>query len=427
MNEACTYFFLLILLVTTVAYTWAVNKSAPRSSVARRPPVSRLSISGSPPPPVAPMRWDDMEGAYMAMLVVGRGVVELVVDTGSSQLSVKGHGCRWRTCNEDGCGETSCPCGEGRTDCREYYYQPTGRRLNPGEAGAGKSTVMTYGSQTDTVEHYMDVIHLPVLPGMLTCSGLMSAPTQDEFDVLGSSQVSNPNDAKQGIVHRVTRIEGTSSSNLLGLSRPNSGSVEHGKRVLLDTLLDKDRVWSTVLYEDGGWLAFSRMSCFPSPMYMPMIQPAAFKRFLTSFYIAEIVEMRTGESPTSMRPVVGAPRYCVVDTGTTASYGSTQFGRALDAAGYDERRSWMQLKLGSPRSPVTLTYSPYHLQDPEFPSQSVIQAWPGRTLDNFDQIFPSGHGGVFLMGAVMMRNMYWEFDLSHKRIGVSDLRTPTPK
>ena len=43
-------------------------------------------------PPLAPMWWDANEGAYMVSLMVGAGMVELVLDTGSSQLGVKGEG-----------------------------------------------------------------------------------------------------------------------------------------------------------------------------------------------------------------------------------------------------------------------------------------------------------------------------------------------
>lgn len=400
-----------------------MSRSKSSSGPRHGPRASRLATPGSLETSVAPMRWDDGEGAYMAMLVVGHGVVELVLDTGSSQLSVKGEGCRWRTCDTDGgCEETSCPCGEGRGDCRDYYYRPAGYRVEPGEAGAGINTVMTYGSQVDTIEHYMDTIHVPVTPGMMTCAGLFSPPIPDEFDMLGTTPPRSK-DYKQAIVHRVKRIDGTSSSNLLGLSRPNKGSVEHGSRVLLDTLVGSMKTWSIVLYPQGGWLAFDRMPCFPPPHYIPIIQPSAFNGFLTSFYIVNISEILVGDTEDSMRPVKHAPQYGVIDTGTTFTYGSPHLGRQLDEAGYREPGSWVQLKLGSRQAPLTLTYSPSHLRDPDSRSQNVIQAWPGRTLDDFDRIFQPKRGGVLLLGALMMRGMYWEFDLAHKRIGISDLRT----
>jgi hypothetical protein len=408
---------LAILLAATFAYSVIASKSYPRAR-----PVVRRNVRLSTPalPPIAPMVWDDYEGAYMASLVVGTGVVELVLDTGSSQLSVKGPNCTWRQCGAAGCSVSACPCGfleggQSRTDCSQHYYQPAGTKISPGQAGSGVSTVMTYGSQTDTIEHYLDLVSVPTSPEGVTCADLRAAPRAAEFEAAtraGSAEV---------IVHRVLEIEGSSSSNLLGLSRPNKGSVEHGSTVLLDALVPAG-VWSVVFHASGGWLALGALPCFSPVHHIPLVSPRSFDGFLTSFYIVEIVSISVGGSEASLRPLKSPPRYCVVDTGTTSTYGSVSLGKSLDAAGYDEASSVLRLELGSAANPVSLTYTAAQLRDPDSPRHSVIQAWPGRTLPDYDDIFAPSHGGVILLGALMMNNMYWEFDVPHKTIGVSDLR-----
>ena len=438
MSQTGNWGLVVLLVFATLSYAYVTVKAAPIHPQLQHPQSQhtdnnnrrlRVKLDAKPPlPPLAPMWWDPAEGAYMVVLVVGAGVVELVLDTGSSQLSVKGTGCEWRTCTPLGCAVTSCPCGLGadgtpRTDCTEHYYQPLGHRLAPGEQGAGTSTQMTYGSQTDTVSHYLDTVHVPMpSSSILTCDMLHTAPSPVALrDVAG-----NENEwlrVGKLVVHRVSYIEGTSSSNLLGLARPNGGTTEHGANVVLDELLDPvKRTWSAVLQPTGGWLALGTLPCFTTPHYIPLLTPRPFANFLTSFYIVNLVSMSVGPSPDALTRLRDVPKYCVIDTGTTATYGSTQLGDALDAAGYVENRSVVQLKLGSASSPLTLTYTPDQLRDPDYPTQGIIEAWPGRTLDDYSQIFPDRDGGVLLLGAVMMYGFYWEFDLRRARVGVTDLR-----
>ena len=427
MTRSLDWFLVGVLLLTTIFYVYVTAKSssAPRGAPALSPGSARLAATQRMDlSRIAPMVWDDLEGAYMVTLMVGAGAVQLVLDTGSSQLSVKGAGCQWRSCTQaGGCSVTACPCGlnddgSARSDCSEHYYQPSGPRLAPGEAGAGTSTQMTYGSQTDTVQHYLDTIRVPQLSSALTCPMLTRAPSIRE---LGAPAVLNDEIGVDLVVHRVSHIEGTSSSNLLGLARPNGGSVEHGRDVVLDKLLDKQQVWSTLLFPEGGWLALGPLPCFPGHE-MPMERPAAFSNFLTSFYIVKVVGIQVGPSWSALARVKNAPKFCVIDTGTTATYGSPALGAGMAAAGYVENQSVMRLQLGTGSSPVTLDYSAEQLRDPDYPGQSVLEVLPGRTLDDYTQIFPDRDGGTLLLGAVMMRGCCWKFDLKRRKIGVADLR-----
>jgi hypothetical protein len=257
-------------------------------------------------------------------------------------------------------------------------------------------TTMKYGSQTDTVSHYMDTVHIPLPLSPVSCESLATAPPAT---VTEKSRVQ----IGELVVHRVSHIEGTSSSNLLGFARPHVKKNRDGASVL-DKLLDSTQTWSAVMYPAGGWLALGALPCYRAH-YIPLLSPRAFTNFLTRFYIVNVLSIAVGPSMDVLTPLAYVPRYCLIDTGTTGTYGSPKLGTALDASGYTTQ-SVVQLKLGSAMSPLTLSYT----------------AWPGRTLDDYTQLFPDAEGGVLLLGAVMMFGFYWEFDLSQDRVGVQDLR-----
>lgn len=375
-------------------------------------------------PPLAPLWWDKEEGAYMIALTVGNGMVEFVLDTGSSQVSAKGAGCMWTNCTADGCATRECPCGTNengaeRQQCDMHYYQPAGEAVKPGERGAGTTTKLVYGSQEDTIKHYLDTISIPRL--QLACAQLVAdVPNSPDMTRFATQQ--DPYHAKDVVVHRVFYIKGASSSNLFGLAQPSPNRSHDGGTVLLERLFqERAMVWSIVLRRSGGWWAMGAIPCFKDVVYMPLIDPPSFAAYLTRFYIIEILSIEVGPVLSKLVKVKSksTPQYLVVDTGTTYTYTSKIFGEALDKLGYDETSWYMRLTLGNASSPVALTYSPAQLRDPDFPNSSVLQCTPGRTLDNFDTIFP--RASVMLFGAYMMCNCYWVFDLAQKRVGVQSL------
>jgi hypothetical protein len=382
-------------------------------------------------PPLAPLWWDKDEGAYMIQLTVGKGPVELVLDTGSSHVSVKGEGCMWTNCSagDDACETKQCPCGvdtngNGRQECTLHYYQPAGEAIKPGERGAGTSTTLVYGSQEDSVKHYLDVVSISRLP--LSCSQLMSRTPQTQSDASAArfATVEDAHHIKDVVVHRVYYIKGASSSNLFGLAQPplSRTHTSDGGVVLLERLYGQDPiVWSMVLRDQGGWWAMGAMPCFNNVTTVPLVDPGAFAQYVTRFYVVDIHSVEAGPTLDSMVAVKGkgVPRYLVIDTGTTYTYTSKLFGEALDKVGYDERAWYFRITLGPDSAPVALTYTPAQMRDPEFPTASVLQCTPGRTLDNFDSIFP--RASVMLLGAYMMRNCYWLFDLGNKQVGIQSL------
>lgn len=394
MNRTAQVGLIVVVLAVVVAFAIYCYNRRPNPRPSRMLQSARKTVT-------TPMWWDKTEGAYMVRLNVGRGSVEFVFDTGSSQLSAKGEGCQWTTCSDGNkCKTRACPCGPGRRNCSDHYYQPAGEALQPGERGAGMSTLLIYGSQSDTVSHWWDSVSIPDVN--VTCTGLKGG-----YKSRGDGQ---PVEMGQMVVHKVSHISGTSSSNLLGMAKPNGGTV-------LDSFFSGGPCcWSMAIKPKGGWLALGPMPCFPSPKYVPLVTPRDFSGYVTQFYIVPIREVMVGPSQTSLIRVKNVPKYCLLDTGTTLTYGPVWFGQSLHRAGYQGRTSHFQITLGDKKNSVTLTYTADQIRDPDYPDSSVLQVDEGRTLDDFDQLFPGG--SALLFGVLMMRNLYWEFDVANSRLGV---------
>lgn len=432
-----------------------------RAGVAPAPDTTTTTTTPPSHVPVVPLWWDTDEGAYMLRIKMGKGQVEAVLDTGSSHISAKGANCEWTYCGEDdgtdACVTKACPCGTEitgngsaahvRTDCNQFFYVPTGRLVQPGQDGAGSSTKLVYGSQEDTISHYLDDVSLPCTPGSDVGCAVLSEEARtprgnsgDDNTLLGGAGATNEYLLGAMIVHLVHHIQGSSSSNLFGLARPRSfggGGHESGRYVVLEKLLpegaDADtattkkrphalpRVWSLVLRKQGGWLAIGSLdTCFRAVKYAPLIDPGIFRSFVTRFYIADIVSMEVGPSlSTLVRVRKNEPRFCLIDTGTTYTYGSVSLGASLATLGYVETRWCVRFTLGRKSDPIVLTYAAEELVDRDFPTSSVMQCTEGKTLPDFERLFPTPN--VILFGALMMQNRYWEFDLVRKRVGVQAL------
>ena len=404
-------------------HTLTLTKTIPKS-VKTKSHGSRLSThTNNTVNLITPLFWDNVEGAYMITLRVGQSDVEFVLDTGSSQLSAKGAGCQWQNCTGASCTTVACPCGfntdgNPRSDCRLHYYIPTGKALNPGEGGAGTSTTLKYGSQEDTVSHFDDSValrqhHLVTCKDLLTQIPSTIPVTTQSYQTLGNL-----------VVHRVSRIQGSSSSNLLGLSRPPDTVAAESGRVVIEKLFGgRQSIWNLILRPTEGWFTSGPPpSCFTNVKYTPLVNPSEFNLFLTKFYIVPILSISVGNATKQNMvklPRSKTPKFCLIDTGTTLTYGSTRLGYAMRQAGWSERHSLWEIEFGNNKEYVKITYSADQLIDPENTQQSVLQVDPGRTLDDFDDIFPLD--SCLLFGVLMMQNMMWCFDLDNNRLGVQAL------
>ena len=400
-----------------------------------------LSRDSDGMPPVAPLWWDDEEGAYMVQLRIGHSVVELVLDSGSGHISAKGDKCTWNMCElgpdgvetctmrECGCGTN--PDGSPKTECSAGRYRPSTPEIAPGTDGAGNYTTLAFGSQEDHLTHHRDKVAMKRIK--LRCTDVECHPITGghESNITGGSGVRAAGnemhhvDLGHVMVHHVYHSEGSSNSNILGISKPpprgGHSSRHSGPPVVLSTLFENHPpVWSMLLHERTGWWILGKLPSVRNLTYIPMLDPPEFKAFTTHFYIVPLAGVAVGKSKETLRPLRGLPRYVVLDTGTTYTYGSTEFGRVLQRAKWNESSDWLQITLGTGKNSVPLTFSPEQHRDPDDPNQrlSVLNVTEGRTLPEFDEIFGSV-GGVLLLGATLMRDAYWEYDIAQNRIGVN--------
>jgi len=272
-----------------------------------------------------------------------------------------------------------------------------------------------YGSQQSLVTHYWEPFEIYQLH--LNCEQIVM---KSDFD--HSRQILeelHPNGLpllKFGptIVHLIHEIEGSTTSNIFGLAR----GTESGDTVLLNSIFGKlAPVWSMfTLAERSGFIAFGSLRCFGEPTYVPLVLPEEFEYFLTKFYIVPVVAVYVDDKKI---PESGTPRFLITDTGTTNSYGSSRFGKSLELASWKEGKSTISFVIGDNINNYVLKYTPEDYKDPEGHYLSTINLTKTRTLENFDQIFKGVN--VFLMGARLMNNIYWEYDLLNNRLGIIQL------
>lgn len=357
-----------------------------------------------------PLTWDEDEGAWMITMQLGKSSVELVLDSGSGQISAKGNQCKFTTCEGDTCITQKCPCGKNsngraRKNCSAHSYTPSGQRLDPGQDGAGLDTVLSFGTQDNSVIHYKETVSLEM--ASLSCSDFSTPPQT----ALATHMVTFPEDI---VVHLIHAIKGTSSSNICGISRPTRTGVP----VIMSYMLAgaPEHTWSVILHKRGGWFAIGALSeCF-APEYCPLLWPPAFSNFNTRFYVVRLKSLqvsRSGDAPFRTLSAKDTPEFLVLDTGTTCSYAPPELGAKLRAIDWREQHSSMRLVL---ENGVQLTYNNQDLQDPDDPLRSVFNCDPHTTLEDFDSIFAVP---TILFGAVMMRGMYWEYDLDRERVGIA--------
>ena len=119
-------------------------------------------------------------------------------------------------------------------------------------------------------------------------------------------------------------------------------------------------------------------------------------------------------------PKSQCPSYLVLDTGTTCCYTEPGLGQVMrSACDYDDTRSSMRFAVRGTGSPVYLQYTAEECRDPDNPQYCAFNCDPETTLPGFVDIF--GGLSVILFGATLMRNHYWEYDLSNNRVGVERL------
>ena len=265
-----------------------------------------------------PLTWDSFEGAYMIRIRVGNNIIESVLDTGCGHVTAKTTDCQWKQCPS--CSTQKCPVHGGG------YYESKSK--------GGMSEQMTYGSQVDTVIRDNDSVRI------LAKGSEIPMGDGNNFEIL-----------------KVTAITGTSYSNLLGFSnilrRPKRLRNIHplvGLNTNIWTMKVGNRQSSIYLGKMNN-VKFSRMSfVYPSMSYK------------TNFYMVPVTSITVDDKP------IVAPKYMLLDTGTTHTYLPPSTIQSLKQNGWDFRRKPITFTFGN----RSITYRYHDLRDPDYSHQSVL-------------------------------------------------------
>lgn len=322
---------------------------------ARRQKRARLepAVSGTARSRV-PLTWDTDEAGYLVPLRVhadkddddDEGAAEVtramaVLDTGSRHLALKTEGCVLTTDEVD-----------REEDAQQCPRTGTGAALPARPSDRSKPVRRSaYGTQTNTFVESREHVVLDAEAGSDAWTLGESAPVQ-----------------------RIVRIEGESSSNLLG----TSGQIlvaavgADGWTMRLDPEHPRLELGTDISHQ------FQRCARLPS----------ADDR---SFIRCRVRSMWSGP-----HRIKAAPTVAIVDTGTTCTY--------MPESTFDEvdLSKPLVIELGSdPRNVVTLHYEPDELVDFEYPAELAIRRDEGELAD----LFGKRHAAKTLMlGVLLLRN-----------------------
>jgi hypothetical protein len=410
--------FIVILLLAVVGVTigltcsksHALDKDLNYKAVSALPSLSKyvsklntmyVPYDNNHLPLTVPMTWDEEEGGYLIVLGIDNSWISLVFDSGSSHISAKGLNCEWKQCDDSGtCTVTSCP--------KTASYIPRGPQVALNQQN---SSLLEYGSQKSSVTHHIEPFALFDL--RLNCADFIRAgsfQSVQEFLAkmfpLGAPMVSfGPT-----LLYNVYSIEGTTTSNIFGLAQNNS----YDSPSVLSALLpekSKDRVWSLACKPQHAFFSLGALRCYGVPKFVALLQPAAFQKFLTTFYVVKLKDIAVVGGKSVRKS--NLPKFVVLDTGTTYTYCNKTLAAGLQEAGYRSGTSSINLVLGSSINSVSLHYEPPALKNAFL-----------TDLPDLDTMF--NNVPVLLMGVEQMFNFYFEYNLTQQMLGICSLSETSP-
>lgn len=317
----------------------------------------------------APMWYDDYEQAYMILLTVGDRDIALVFDTGSASLMVKDESCRHRG--------RACPVSNNA-------YLPSSSAVAL-RAPHERPEKTTFGSQTVFSKPYLDTVKMQGV-------------------VYGTVKV-----------HSISRIEGTTTSNVMGMA-PYVMGRDGERKSLADELFRSkpEKAFTLDLINDYGIVYFTRARSVDPQVRLhraPLVAPPSFASFSTRFYTIQFSTVTTDAGRVyDGRKDRGVPRYLMIDTGTTHTYLPRAFARMLAAHGWVNGRSGMTFNFDGGAQWCL----PASLYNDEHNTSSLIGFGNGGR-NAFDEAF--GDTGAILVGAIAMRRTVWEHDLENMTMG----------
>lgn len=380
----------------------AVEKMPSLSNYVSKMNTMHKRYDNSQLPLTVPMTWDEDEGGYLITLNLDGHWIPLVFDTGSSHISAKGLQCQWKQCSDDGtCTVQSCP--------KTSSYVPRGPQVS---VNRQTTSVLEYGSQKSSVTHHVEPFALFDL--RVNCADFVRAgnfrTVQDFMEKLFPSQLGGAPLVSFGptLLYNIYSIEGVTTSNIFGLAQNSEEDVP----TVLDALFpastnQKEKVWSIACHPRHAFFSLGALRCgSETPKFVPLLQPSAFKRFSTAFYVVKLKDIVINGSSSVKKSVL--PRFVVLDTGTTYTYCSPELVDGMKEVGYKEGASTVNLVFGSAVNNVSLKYEPAALKN------AFLSDLPEITT-MFNKV------PVLLLGIEQMFNFYFEYNLTQQMLGISPL------
>lgn len=402
---------------------------------------------------VIPLTWNSSGSLYIVSFTVGSDLVDAAFDTGSARLIVATSDC---------------------TACDKTKYNPSTSRnalvlidprkartvveaLRPDQIVKGEtqdvlcSDTVSYVSQRNNILMYSDTVSFPrqLIPVASLCDGTSID------DVLTAAAATGPPPPPLTVtdypIGGITSSVGSSSLNVFGMSGVLSVTQVdtakwgwHGKAtkfLMPSCQLSDDAafesatiqavalyyrarglpvVWSQYIGVDTGFIVFGPVrSVCSTVQYVPMLPQLqysnnALDRTPWRFYVVDVTGITVDDVPQSQYP-----RQFILDTGSTQTQlpgASTSTVPAINAA---QRSVVIHLGSGTARAELRYSAAETRYRVPSLNTEAGYITEPvfGTMSDDTAAIF-SSRKDVGLLGVTAMRNMYIEYDLTARRIGI---------
>ena len=449
-----------VVLLTLAALRQPARPSPPPAAAAAvvvpapprpRPPAPLISAGAAAPGAAAnanaikviPITWDTSSEEFCVTVLLGHDTVQAAMDTGSAKFVVATTACG--TCSGVAYDPESSSTAMTLLDPRKVAA--SGVTALPSSTATPQqleefaqvlcSSTQNYGSQTDVIQAYQDVVSFPrrIVQKTTLCSTAASG-----IDAALEATVSSPGPPlviTDFPIEGIVRNTGTSSVNVMGLSavRAQTTIVVDGRTEYLMPSCQVTPVqafespviqavaaycsanglpivWSAFFGDTTGFIVFAavELACINVTYanMVPVLQsaPTALVRAPYRYYVVGVTSMAVGPLDGPWTPVIGAPKQLLVDTGTSqfllpgpsapatvASLNALPVGQVL-----------VVTLDGGAADDTTLVYHP----DP----RTVFGVMPDALAQQFSSSMDVG-----ILGNLAMRNRYIEFDITHARVG----------
>lgn len=393
------------------------------------------SLAAVPLSDAIPMRWNVAGSSYLVDFSVGGSAVSAVMDSGSAQFIVATTECG--TCTGTRYDPPASTTAIVLLDPRKGSGVGSNGVVTPGDATQYASQLCTYQagyvSQTDSVQMYEDTVTFPrvKLPLPALCTTRPSV-------LLSSVTAAPPLTVTQFPVGGIYANTGSSSANVLGMSgvlttrtmagpdgttlyiTPSCQTVAKPayESPVIQAIaqyyeaLGLSTVWSHFLGETTGVLMFAPPpSCVPLyrvPLVSTLPRAVSIGATPWRYYVVNVVRMQIRNPAANSVTPLAAPRYFIVDSGTTQCQLPGSAGpETADLASGISGSQLLDIVVGVGSQTATLTYIP---ADVTFSagavSLPVFAAMPASEAASF-----SADLDVGILGNTALRNFFVSYDL----------------